>query len=386
MINHTELENAELKSETRRAFFRTSARYGLTTAIIGAAAGTLLSSEAMAQTALEERDRKEAAEHVMIMATPYVIGASRSVPIMQLDFKENLQNMTGGKVYVNLSPGGQLGVGSQLVQKVQANTIQCAQHSLSNFAPFAPVVDLVNIPYWCGKNQQAVNLITSKAWAETVNPMIEAKGFKALWYVTVDPRTVALRRGFDEPIRTPDQLEGIKFRIPGSKILSQLYQLLGANPTPIAWGETPSALKQGVADALDPSVQGLQIFGFKDILSWVTFAQTVPNLQVYSCNLEWFNSLPSDVQEGIAFASETTMHQNLAKVPAARAYSMMDLSDGGVQFYVPNEDELTQWVEKAGHQLPAWDSFKKELVGSMAEFEKLNEAANTKGVYFVHDV
>ncbi len=386
MGNGAELENDGLASEERRAFFRASARYGLTTALVAAAGGTLLSSDAVAQTAKEERERKASAEHTMIVATPYVIGASRSVPLMQLDFKENLQNMTGGKIYVNLAPGGQLGVGSQLAQKVQANTIQSAQHSLSNFAPFAPVVDLVNIPYWCGKNQQAVNLVTSQAWADEVNPKIEARGFKALWYVTVDPRTVALRTGFEEPIRTPDQLEGVKFRIPGSKILSQLYQLLGANPTPVAWGETPSALKQGVADALDPSVQGLQIFGFKDILSWVTFAQTVPNTQVYSCNLEWFNSLPPDVQDGVVFASETTAHQNIAKVPAARAFSMADLASGGVQFYVPTDDELAQWVEKAGHQLPAWKPFKTELAGSLETFEKLNEAANTQGAHYVHDV
>lgn len=379
-------EQNTLESEERRAFFRTAGTYGFTVAAIAASAGTLLSGPALAQTAAEERDRKAAAKHTMIIATPYVLGASRSVPLMQLDFKENIQNMTNGKVYVQLSPGGELGVGSALAQSVQSNTIQCAMHSLANFAPFAPIVDVINIPYWCGKNQQSVNLVSSPQWAELVNPSIEARGFKALWYITIDPRTVALRRGLDEPIRTPSDLEGVKMRIPGSEILSQLYRLLGANPTPIAWGETPSAIKQGVADALDPSVQGLQIFGFGQILSWVTFAQTVPNTQVYSCNLDWFNSLPGDVQEGITFASEVTAHQNLSKVPAARAFSMWDLNREGVQFYNPNDDEMAEWVERGGHQRPEWDSFKIELAGSIANFEKLNEAANTRGDYLVHDI
>lgn len=375
-----------IESEERRAFFRAAGRYGFTTAAVAASAGILFSGSALAQTAAEERERKAAAEHTMIVATPYILGASRSVPLMQLDFKENIQNMTNGKVYVQLSPGGELGVGSALVQSVQSNTIQCAMHSLANFAPFAPIVDLVNIPYWCGKNQQSVNLVNSTQWADLVNPSIEARGFKALWYITVDPRTVALRRGLDEPIRTPSDLEGIKMRIPGSEILSQLYRLLGANPTPVAWGETPSAIKQGVADALDPSVQGLQIFGFGKVLSWVTFAQTVPNTQVYSCNLEWFNALPGDVQEGITFASDVTAHQNLSKVPAARAFSMWDLGRDGVQFYVPTDGELEEWVTRAGHQLPDWDPFKVELAGSIANFETLNEAANTRGRYVVHDV
>ena len=76
-------------------------------------------------------------------------------------------------------------------------------------------------------------------------------------------------------------------------MLQQYYRMVGANPTPVAWGETPSAIKQGVADALDPAVGALHVFGFKDILSYVTFTQAVPDSQVYSCNLEWFNGLPA---------------------------------------------------------------------------------------------
>ena len=232
----------------------------------------------------------------MNIATAYIIGASRSYPILQLDMKENVQNTTNGEIYVKLAPGGQLGAGSALAQKVQAGTIQAAQHSISNFAPFAPVVDLINIPYWCGENQRFINLVTSDAWKKEVNPKVAAKGFKVLWYVCIDPRVVALRNGLEGPIKTPAQMKGIKFRVPGSKILAQFYQLLGANPTPVAWGETSSAIKQGVADALDPSVEALYVFGFKDTLSWVTFNGAVPDSQVYSCNLEWYNSLPKKVQ------------------------------------------------------------------------------------------
>ena len=109
-----------------------------------------------------------------------------------------------------------------------------------------------------------------------------------------------------DAVLTPGDMSGIKFRVPGSKMLQQYYRMVGANPTPVAWGETPSAIKQGVADALDPSVGALFVFGFKDILSHVTFTQAVPDSQVYSMNLEWFNSLPADVQEGIEWAGEMT--------------------------------------------------------------------------------
>jgi TRAP-type C4-dicarboxylate transport system substrate-binding protein len=375
------------QNQERRRFMETVGKFGLTTALVAGAAGTLTSSEAAAQTAKEEKERQEAAKSTMTIGTAYRIGTTRSYPIMQLNFKENIQNLTRGQIYVKLAPAGQLGVGTKLAEKVQSGTIQAAQHSLSNFAPFASAVDLINLPYWCGENQKFVNLVTSPIWEQEVNSRVKAKGFKPLFYFCIDPRTAAKRRGLgDEPFRTPQDLQGIKFRVPGSKILQQFYRLLGANPTPVAWGETPSAIKQGVADALDPAVEALYAFGFKDILSWVTFNRSVPDSQVYSCNLEWFESQPADVREGIDFASEVTFQQNLAQVPASRAYAMAEMAKAGVQFYVPTADELGQWKEAAGHQRSEWDEWKVELGGSKANFDKLLAAANTQGKYFVHDV
>jgi TRAP-type C4-dicarboxylate transport system substrate-binding protein len=379
-------ESKEIKSEERRRFLEISAKAGITAAIVAMGSGVLGSKEASAAVVNEDKDREKRAKYTMNVATAYILGASRTYPIMQLDFKENIQNTTNGQVYVKLAPGGQLGAGSALVQKVQSGTIQAAQHSIANFAPFAPAADVIDIPYWCGENQKFINLVTSDAWKNELDPKIAAKGFKALWYVCIDPRTVAIRKGVDGPIKTPDQLRGIKFRVPGSKILQKFYQLVGANPTPVAWGETSSAIKQGVADALDPSVEALLVFGFKEILSSVTFNAAVPDSQVFSCNLEWYNSLPKDVQEGIDFASEITSRQNLAKVPGARAYAMAEMAKAGVEFYVPTEGEIEQWVAKSGAQLPAWDEIKKELVGSLANFDKLQEAANTFNNYYVHDI
>jgi TRAP-type C4-dicarboxylate transport system substrate-binding protein len=377
-------EKNDLQSEERRNFLKLAGTGSFTAALVAGAGGMLWSSEAAAQTANEERDREQAAEHIMTLATAYMLGASRSYPIMQLDLKENIQNATNGKIYVKLAPGGQLGAGGALVQAVQGGTIQAAQHSLSNFAPFASVVDLINMPYLCGSNQRFTNLVTSDFWNSEVHPKVEAAGFKSLFYINIDPRVVAVRKGGNAVI-TPGDLSGVKFRVPGSKMLQQYYRMVGANPTPVAWGETPSAIKQGVADALDPSVGALYVFGFKDILSHVTFTQAVPDSQVYSCNLEWFNSLPSDVQEGVMWGSEMTAHQNLAKVPSARAYAMAELVKSGVEFHQLNDDQLGEWKETGGYQRSEWDEFKVELAGSMDAFAKLEEAAGIQGKYYVHD-
>jgi TRAP-type C4-dicarboxylate transport system substrate-binding protein len=380
-------DHAERKLTERRRFLSAGSKFGFTVALAAAGAGTLASKQALAQTAAEEQQRQKTAKETMTIATEYRIGASRWYPLMQLNLKENIQNATNGHIYVKLAPAGQLGMGSALAQGVQANTFQAAQHSISNFSPFAPEVDLINIPYWCGLNQEFANLVVSNAWKSIVHKKAEERGFKVLLYLVLDPRTVAARKGLaNAPLKTPSDLKGIKFRVPGSAILQQFYRLAGANPTPVAWGETPAAIQQGVADALDPALVALYSNGFKDILSWVTFNKSVPDSQVYSCNVAWFRKLPSTVREGIEFASDITFHQNLAQVPAARAYAMAEMAAAGVKYYVPNAGELKQWADACGYQRAEWNETKTKLAGSLDNFERMREAARTRSNYYVHDV
>lgn len=370
----------------RRSFLKLAGTVGFTGAVAAVAAGTLGVPQAEAQTAREETEREAAAEHVMTIATAYRLGTTRTFPVMQLHLKENIQNATRGKVYVRLVPNGSLGAGAALAEKVQNGTIQAAQHSMANFAPFAPAADIINLPFWCGENQKFVNLVTSEIWKSEVDARVAANGFKVLLYQPVDPRTVSLRRGLrDAPVKTPEDIRGLKFRVPGSKILAQTYSMLGANPTPIAWGETASALRQGVADALDPNTMGLNLFGFKDIVDNVTLTRTVPDGGVYSCNMAWLEGLDTGTREAVEWGAHITFLQNLGQVPSSRNYAINEMSAAGVNFYSPTDDERAQWVEAAGAHRPEWDDAKKELLGSLATFDKLKEAADTFGGLYVHD-
>lgn len=358
----------------RRGFIGGAAKAGFAAA--AAIAGGALTSNAAALTAKEEARRKKDAKYQMVFATAYGLDADRSYPIMQQNFKENVQNLSGGEIYVNHAHSRKLGAGAKLANKVQQGVIQVAQHSVSNFAPFAPAVDIINIPYWCATNQRFVNLVTSRQWKEAIDPSIAKGGFKALWYTSISARTFSVRKGLP-PILSPDDMKGIKFRVPGSKTLQQYYRLLGANPTPVAWGETPAAIKQGVADALDPIVGALNIVGFVDIIDHITLAQSVHGGQVYSCNLEWFNSLPGHLQDAVEEASDITFRQNLATVPGSFAFAAAELRRGGVQIHSLESDAMAAFVKLAGHERPEWNAFKESALGNVAAFDKMLQAANT---------
>ena len=101
-------------STERRRFLKLSAGFGVTAAMVALSKGALGSQEASAQVVRKEAELKAAAAHTMILGTAYAPGVSRSYPIMQLDFKENIQNASLGKIYVKLASAGQVGANAPL--------------------------------------------------------------------------------------------------------------------------------------------------------------------------------------------------------------------------------------------------------------------------------
>ncbi len=377
--------NQPVPSPDRRRFLEIAGRYGFGTAVLAATSGLLWDNRAVAQTAADEAAKQKAAKTTMIFATEYKIEDYVRYPVMQARFKENVEAATKGQIYVKLHPAGQLGIGAALAQKIQAGTVQGGAVSLSNFSPFAPAVDLINIPYWCGENQKFANLVTSRAWDKEITPKVVARGYKPMFYFTVDPRTVSVRKGFGKVIRTPADMQGMKMRVPPSQLLQQFYRLAGANPTVVPWGETATAIKQGVADGLDPAVSALATFGFSDILETVSTVRSVPDAQMFAANANWYNQLPVELKAAFELASQKTQVETFAQIEKARAVSMEQMRKGGAKFYNPTPAEFRQWVEQCGESRPEWNEFKIKLAGSIDNFDRLKEAANTKGPITVGD-
>ena len=372
-------------NQARRRFLEVSQRYGFTTAILATTGGYLFSASDVARAAADEASKERNAKVKMLFATEYKIEDFDKYPVMQAKYKENVERQSKNAIWVKLHPAGQLGVGAALAQKVQAGTVQGGAVSLSNFSPYAPAVDLVNIPYWCGENQKFANLVTSRAWDKEITPRVVGKGYKPMFYFTVDPRVIATRKGFGKVIKTPSDMRGVKMRVPPSQLLQTFYRLAGANPTVVPWGETATAIKQGVADALDPAVSALATFGFHDVLGTISTIRSVPDAQMFAANAAWFNNLSTDHKVAFDSASEQTQVETFAQIAKARTKSMSILKAGGASFYNPSDAEFKQWVDTCGESRKEYDEFKIRFAGTLDAFNRLKEAANTKGSITVED-
>lgn len=319
----------------------------------------------------------------LTVATEFSLDVDDIYPIVQTDLRDNLESHSDGAIDVNLQPAGQLGTGGELAGNVQDGTVDIGQFSFANFSPYAPAVDLVNIPYFAGTNQEFVNLVTSNTWEEVVTERVRANGFEPLFYLLLDPRVLALRSQMDDPVLVPSDAADVNLnhRIPSSEMLEQMWNLAGASPTPVAWGETPSAISEGVADSLHVATQALVGAGFTDLVGHITLINAVMDCQVYAMNKERYDNLPDDIRAAVDQAAEDTFRRNLEEVVRTRENSIGRLREAGATFHELNDSQRSEWVEAIGQQRDEWDSFKEDLAGDLETAEELREAATTQSEF-----
>lgn len=325
-------------------------------------------------------------EFSMTLAGPYTMDAMENyVPMMFEEYRDNVEEETDGKINIEFAAAGQLGAGTELAQKVQQGTVEAAQFSMSNFAPFASEVDLVNLPYFAGTNQEFVNLITSDIWQEDIHQSVRENGYKIAYYTLVDPRSIAPGPHFpnEVPPRVPSDMGNVTHRIPGSDMLEVAWNLAGANPSPINWGETPQALEEGVAGSTHNALEFHPAFGFTDIIEAEVLMKAVEDAQVIALNMQWYENLPSDLQDALDKAGETTFEANLEALSDYRRRSVEELRGAGVEMIELSDDEIAQWEETIGYQRSEWDEWKIDLAGDMETFEQYEEATNTDSEYDV---
>ena len=294
--------------------------------------------------------------------------------------KENVEAETNGEITVEIFPAGQVGAQETgIMQKVQQGTIEFGDTSVQNFAPVAPSFDVKNLPYFAGNNQEFVNLVTSKAWQEIVETQGNERGFEVFSYGFNDPRCWAPANQFrgEEPPLTPSGIQeaNITQRTGGSPFTNTAFEMLGANPTQIPWGEAPAAIQEGTANAMYNAPQYHANSGFADLLSHEVIINAVHDGRVWAMSYKWFQSLPGEIQDQVKRAGVKTTKGNAERNSELRANAVKHLKEAGIKFHLIEGDRLEQWKDAIAYDRnDEWNDLMKEVFPSEEARTRLEEA------------
>lgn len=208
----------------------------------GILVGTLIVS---AGFALSQYAQKDSGQKVLKLGH----GLNTDHPVHKaMEFmKTRLEELSGGSLTIDIYAGSVLGSEAQCIEMLQFGTLAMTKTSAATMENFVTEMSVFSLPYIFRDAEHYWNVLNGSIGKQ----LLEAGSSKFLYglcYYDAGTRNFYTK---DKPVRTPDDLTGMKIRVMSSPTANAMVAAMGGSPTSIDWGELYSALQQGAADGAE---------------------------------------------------------------------------------------------------------------------------------------
>lgn len=160
---------------------------------------------------------------------------------------DRCDEISEGKLKIEIYPSGQLGTEQQCVELLQIGSLAITKVSSAVMESFTEEYKVLGLPYLFRSKEHAFKVLDGEIGRELLQSS-EPFWIRGLCFYDAGSRSFYT---IDTPINSPDDLKGLKLRVMKSIVSMNLVKALGGSPTPISWGELYTALQSGVVDGAE---------------------------------------------------------------------------------------------------------------------------------------
>ncbi len=209
-------------------------------------------------------------------------------------FKELIEQRSNGNIKVKVFHSASLGNETEILQQIQMGTVEMGVITGGPFDTFDPIVRVINYPFLFKDNDQADKILDGPLGKEILKSL-ESSGFKGLCFSENGFRNLTNNK---RPVKTPEDVKGLKIRVMASALHKAIWQALGANPTPMPW-PIYTELEQGVIDGQENPLWVLEVYKFYEIQKYMTLTRHVYSPHIDIASLKWWKTLKPETRDMI---------------------------------------------------------------------------------------
>lgn len=170
-------------------------------------------------------------------------------------------------------------------------------------------------------------------------------GVKLLTVMYLGRRQLNLRT--DKKITTPEDMAGIKLRMPGAESWQFLGKALGANPVPVAFTEIYTALQTGAVDGQDNPLPSTRDSKFYEVTKQIVLTSHLVDLNYLAISKKIWDGLTPEQQATLQKAADDAAESGRQKQLALEAELEQFFKDKGLAVYTPDVEAFRKHVQKA---------------------------------------
>lgn len=169
-------------------------------------------------------------------------------------FQDLVESGTDGAVQIQIMGQETIGSDPEMLNSVQGGSLDMTINSQGPFASFVPEMNLVGLPFLFENSEHAYSVLDGQT-LDHVSEAAEEHGFVVLGYWDNGMRDVT---NSSTAIESPSDVQGLSIRTPDDQMTMSIFESLGANPTPMDFGELYMALNQGAVDGQENPVVNIK--------------------------------------------------------------------------------------------------------------------------------
>ena len=314
-------------------------------------------SEKQAAPAADKTDKKEPIP--LIVADVTVEGSPNMIAFHH--FEEIVEERSNGEIDVQLYPASQLGGQKDLVEGLRLGTVDICNSMGGILSAYLPEVQVFDLPFIWTDKEHFFRVLDGEVGTMFKEDLFPQYGFEGLAFFDGGVRRIynAVR-----PIYTPDDVKGLKIRVPEIAMYIDFVEALGGSATPISTGEVYSALQTGIVDGVENAPGFVENWKHYEICKYYSYTNHMMAPDMVLMSTKVYDKLSDEqialvkecMKEAETLQRKTWVEQEAEVVDRLKEY--------GMEF---NECDLPLFKEAVQ---PVWQKYEsiigKELIDKVA--------------------
>ncbi len=284
----------------------------------------------------------------------HVVAENTPKGIMAMKFKELVEQRLPGQVTVSVYPNSQLFNDNKVLEAMLLGDVQMAAPSLSKFQSFTKKLQVFDLPFLF-RDIDAVDRFQQSETGKSLLRSIENRGLIGLGYLHNGMKQLSS----NDPIVTPEQIKGKKFRIMTSDVLQAQFEQVDAIPLKKPFSEVFTLLQTRAIDGQENTWSNTYSKKFYEVQPFITASNHGVLDYLVVTSAEFWLGLPDELRTEIKRALDDAIAygNEMSKNKANEDRKLIE--DSGVTKVMELTDEQRQaWVQA---MKPVWKKFERQI-------------------------
>ncbi|MBU8908308.1 C4-dicarboxylate TRAP transporter substrate-binding protein [Desertibacillus haloalkaliphilus] len=264
-------------------------------------------------------------------------------------WKELVEEESNGQIELNLYPSSQLGSEKDVIEQATMGNNVIVLAGYDFLMDYVPDAGILTAPYLVESMDDLLYLTTTD-WFEGLRSDLNGEGLDIIANTVYGERHLLT----NEKVLSPEDLNGMKIRVPNNQMSIATFEAMGAAATPTPLGDLYTSLQQGLIDGAENPLSVLQGVKAHEVSQHLSFTGHQKFIISWVGGTSFIDSLPEDVVQTLRDTGIEAGEYGKQVLEEQNEEVLAEFEELGVEFYEVDIDPFRESVQGVYEEFPNW--------------------------------